>query len=132
MLGRRRLFFRQVLMAVKKPMTSSLPTFMARRTAPSHGLVFSMAASIRPFPPSSRPLHCGPLSPFPPPKFQGKGSDHQATAKLVFHLPPMTDTTAPRSSGGSVNSTRSPRFSPWTTYVSPRNERYDSELPTPA
>src|SRR6185437_8862148 len=63
-------FFRSILSqvssAVRQPIISSLPTFIGRHTAPSRGLQFISAASIRSLRPSSNPLHCGPLSPLPP------------------------------------------------------------------
>ena len=47
-------------------MISSLPTFMGRHTAPSHGLLLYMAASIRSLRPNNSPETCGPRRPFPP------------------------------------------------------------------
>ena len=56
----------QYSMAATIPIISSLPTFMGRHTAPSHGLLLARAASIRSFRPSRTPEHCGPDRPFPP------------------------------------------------------------------
>src|SRR5437763_735436 len=53
-------------MAVRQPMTSSFPTFMARHTEPSDGQELCTAASIRSLRPRSTPLHGGPSKHLPP------------------------------------------------------------------
>src|SRR3984885_15914243 len=58
--------FNHVSTAARHPMISSLPTFIGRHTAPSHGLLLARAASIRSLRPRSRPLDCGPHKPLPP------------------------------------------------------------------
>ncbi len=52
--------------AAIQPIISSFPTFIARHTAPSTGVAFASAASIRSCRPSKSPLACGPRNPLPP------------------------------------------------------------------